>query len=159
VVANGGGDLVIDTTVAHVARVYDYMLGGDANFAVDREAAERSAEPVGGIDAWRYSTHSNRAFLGRVVRWLVEEHGVHQFLDLGSGLPTERNVHEVAQAAAPECLIVYVDFDSVVLAHAHQLLEGTTQGATAFLAPTCANRTPSSLTPPEPWTSTSPWRC
>ncbi|HET6921309.1 MAG TPA: SAM-dependent methyltransferase [Jiangellaceae bacterium] len=122
-VLNGGGvdrePPEIDTTVAHVARVYDYMLGGATNFVVDRDAAERSAELVGGIEVWRYSTRSNRAFLGRVVRWLTEEHGVRQFLDLGSGLPTEQNVHQVAQATAPESRVVYVDFDPVVLAHAH----------------------------------------
>jgi S-adenosyl methyltransferase len=123
----------IDTSTAHVARVYDYMLGGVNNFEVDRLAAERSAEPAGGIEAWRHSTRSNRAFLDRVVRWLVEECGIRQFLDLGSGLPTEQNVHQVAQSAAPESRIVYVDIDAIVLAQAHTLLSGTPEGTTRFL--------------------------
>lgn len=123
----------IDLTTAHVARVYDYMLGGTNNFEVDRVAAERSAEPAGGIEAWRHSTRSNRAFLGRVVRWLVEARGIRQFLDLGSGLPTEQNVHQVAQSLASEARVVYVDIDPVVLAHAHTLLAGTPEGTTRFL--------------------------
>ena len=123
----------IDTTVAHVARVYDYMLGGTTNFEVDREAAERSAEPAGGIEAWRHSTRSNRAFLGRAVRWLAQERGIRQFLDLGSGLPTEQNVHQVAQAAAPDSRIVYVDNDPIVLAHAHALLDSDASGATSYI--------------------------
>jgi SAM-dependent methyltransferase len=124
----------IDTTTAHVTRVYDYMLGGTTNFEVDREAAERSAEPAGGIEAWRHSTRSNRAFLGRVVRWLAEERGIRQFLDLGSGLPTEQNVHQVAQQAALESRVVYVDNDPIVLAYADRLLESTSEGATAYIS-------------------------
>jgi hypothetical protein len=119
-----------------VARVYDYMLGGVNNFEVDRLAAERSAEPAGGIEAWRHSTRSNRAFLGRVVRWLAEECGIRQFLDLGSGLPTEQNVHQVAQSAAPESRIVYVDIDAIVLAQAHTLLAGTPRAPPGSSSPT-----------------------
>jgi S-adenosyl methyltransferase len=104
-------DVDIATDVAHVARIYDYMLGGTTNFEVDRRAAERAAEPMGGLPAVRFSTRSNRAFLGRAVRRLVEDHGIRQFLDLGSGIPTMDNVHEVAQRAAPECKVVYVDFE------------------------------------------------
>lgn len=123
----------IDTTVAHMTRVYEYMLGGKTYFPVDREAAERSAEPAGGIEAWRHSTRSNRAFLGRVVRWLARERGIRQFLDLGSGLPTEQNVHQVAQEAAPESRVVYVDNDPIVLAHAQVLLESSSEGATSYI--------------------------
>jgi SAM-dependent methyltransferase len=123
----------VDTTVAHVARVYDYMLGGTTNFEVDRLAAERSAEPVGGMAVIRHSTRSNRAFLGRAVRWLAQERGIRQFLDLGSGLPTEQNVHQVAQETAPESRVVYVDNDPIVLAHAHTLLESSSEGSTWYI--------------------------
>jgi hypothetical protein len=131
--ASGAYPPEVDTSVAHVARVYDYMLGGTTNFAVDREAAERSAGPAGGIEAWRHSTRSNRAFLGRAVRWLVQKGGVRQFLDLGSGLPTEANVHEVAQQVARDSRVVYVDNDPIVLAHASSLLDTTSEGATAYV--------------------------
>lgn len=123
----------IDTSKAHVSRVYDAMLGGTAHFDVDREAAEAAAAPIGGMEAARYSTRSNRAFLGRAVRWLVEEAGIRQFLDLGSGLPTADNVHQVAQQIAPESRVVYVDFDPIVLAHAHTLMESTPEGAATFV--------------------------
>lgn len=123
----------IDATVAHVARVYEYMLGGKNYFEVDRLAAERSAEPAGGIEAWRHSTQSNRAFLGRAVRWLAQERGIRQFLDLGSGLPTEENVHQVAQRAALDSRIVYVDNDPLVLVHANTLLESSPEGATSYI--------------------------
>lgn len=123
----------IDTTVAHEARVYDYLLGGSNNFEVDREAAGRAGAAVGGIDVARASVRSNRAFLIQVVRYLAGEVGVTQYLDLGTGIPTEDNVHRVAQQAAPEARIVYVDHDPIVLAHAHQLLQGTAPGATEFI--------------------------
>lgn len=124
----------IDTTVPHVARTYDYLLGGTTNFEVDREFTERvSTVFPGGIAAGRAHVRGNRRFLRRVVRHLAAEVGVNQFLDIGSGLPTEDNVHEVAQAVAPDSRIVYVDNDSIVLAHAHQLLKSTAEGETAFL--------------------------
>jgi hypothetical protein len=123
----------IDRNTAHVARVYDAMLGGHSHFEIDRQVAEAAAVPMGGMDAVHYSTGCNRDFLGRAVRWLAEVGGVRQFLDLGSGLPTERNVHEVAQDVAAECRVVYVDFDPVVLAHAHTMMESTPEGAADLL--------------------------
>jgi hypothetical protein len=124
----------IDTSVPHVARVYDYLLGGKANFRVDREAAERaySAWP-GGLEGVRTDARAHRAVLGRVVRYLAVEAGIRQFLDIGTGVPKENNVHEVAQRVAPESRIVYVDRDPIVLAHAHVLLRGTRQGATRYI--------------------------
>jgi len=124
----------IDTSVAHAARVYDYLLGGRANFKVDREVAERvyAAFP-GGIDGVRADVRAHRAALGRVVQFLVRDAGVTQFLDIGTGIPKENNVHEVAQRDAAGARIVYVDKDPVVLAHAHQLLRGTREGATSYI--------------------------
>ncbi len=124
----------IDTSVAHVARVYDYLLGGKANFKVDRDAAERAyAAWPGGLDGVRADALAHRAVLGRVVRYLVREAGIRQFLDIGTGIPKENNVHEVAQREAPESRVVYVDRDPIVLAHAHQLLRGTAEGTTRYI--------------------------
>jgi S-adenosyl methyltransferase len=120
----------IDTSVAHPARVYDYWLGGKDNFAADREAAERVLAVSPGL---RWRVQENRAFLARVVRFLATEAGIRQFLDLGTGIPSANNTHEVAQAAAPSSRIVYVDNDPIVLAHARALLTGTPEGATAYL--------------------------
>jgi hypothetical protein len=124
----------IDTSVAHAARVYDYLLGGRANFKVDREAAARAyiAFP-GGLDGVRADVRQHRAALGRMVRYFVEDAGVMQFLDIGTGIPKENNVHEVAQHAASEARIVYVDRDPIVLAHAHQLLRGTREGSISYI--------------------------
>ena len=118
----------IDTTVAHEARVYDYLLGGTVHFDADRVAAERAAEAVGGLDVARASVQANRAFLGRAVRFLVQM-GIHQFLDVGTGIPGPGHVHHVAREAAPAARIVYVDNDPIVLAHAHALLDGDGGGA------------------------------
>lgn len=124
----------IDTTVPNAARVYDYLLGGTNNFAVDREAAERNnAVLPGGIDAARAEVRANRAFLARAVRYLAGEAGIRQFLDIGTGIPDENNVHAVAQQAAPDARIVCVDYDPVVLAHAHVLLKSTAEGAAAYV--------------------------
>jgi hypothetical protein len=123
----------IDTTKAHIARIYDYMLGGTTNFEVDRRAAEATAATAGGMEAVRASTRGNRALLRRVVRYLVTEEGIRQFLDIGSGLPTEQNVHQVAQEAAPESRIVYVDNDPIVLAHSHTLMASTPEGAVKYV--------------------------
>ncbi len=109
----------LDTSVAHVARVYDYWLGGKDNFAAGRMAGDRV------IDAYPdivFPVRANRAFLARTVRYLVREAGIRQFLDIGTGIPTANNTHEVAQGEVPECRIVYVDNDPVVLAHARALL-------------------------------------
>jgi hypothetical protein len=120
----------LDPRVAHPARVYDYWLGGKDNYAADRAAAELviAANPVvlAGVRA-------NRAFLARAVRYLAREAGVRQFLDLGTGLPTAENTHQVAQAIAPEARIVYVDNDPVVISHARALLASGPAGVTAYV--------------------------
>ena len=127
---DGREQLVIDTSVPHVARVYDYWLGGKNNYAVDRETGD---EAIRAYPDMRSSVRANRAFLRRSVRYLTEEAGVRQFLDVGTGLPSANNTHEVAQAAAPESRIVYVDNDPIVLAHARALLTSDPQGATGYL--------------------------
>jgi predicted O-methyltransferase YrrM len=119
-----------DTGHAHSARIYNYWLGGKDNFAADREAAELAIAANPGIVA---DVRANRAFLARVVRYLARECGIRQFLDIGTGLPTAGNTHEVAQEAAPDARIVYVDNDPVVLAYARALLTSTPEGATRYL--------------------------
>ena len=119
-----------DTSVAHVARVYDCWLGGKDNFAADRIAAEQAKQAYPDIV---FSVRANRAFLARTVRYLAREAGVRQFLDIGTGIPTSNNTHEVAQSVAPECRVVYVDNDPVVLAHARTLLISTQPGVTHYL--------------------------
>jgi hypothetical protein len=111
----------LDVSRPNVARVYDYTLGGKDNFAVDRQVADLSHE----VMPARAGARANRAFLRRAVRHLVAEAGIRQFIDIGSGLPTQGNVHEVAQSIDPAARIVYVDYDPVVLVHARALL-GTT---------------------------------
>ncbi|WP_327585253.1 SAM-dependent methyltransferase [Nonomuraea sp. NBC_00507] len=111
--------LGIDPTVPSIARVYDYFLGGKDNFAVDRQVAEEALKIA--PDA-REAGRANRTFLRRAVEHMVGEAGIRQFLDIGSGLPTQGNVHEIAQAVAPEARVVYVDNDPIVLAHARALL-------------------------------------
>ncbi|WP_405983637.1 SAM-dependent methyltransferase [Streptomyces sp. NBC_00872] len=113
-----GGTFEIDASRPSIARVYDAVLGGDTNFAVDRAIAAESLRIVPEIgDVGRY----NRAVLGRGVRYLARS-GIRQFLDLGSGLPTAQNTHQVARAAAPDSRVVYVDNDPIVLAHGRELL-------------------------------------
>jgi len=120
----------IDTSRPHPARMYDYYIGGKNHFTADRAVAERAlaAWPAG-----RIGLRENRRFLGRVVRYLAAEAGVRQFLDIGSGLPTSQNVHEIAQAVDPSCRVVYVDNDSMVLAHARALLASAPEGRTAYI--------------------------
>jgi SAM-dependent methyltransferase len=118
-----------DTSVAHPARVYDYWLGGKDNFAADREAAEAAIAAFPGIIS---GVRANRAFLGRAVRFLAGRAGIRQFLDIGTGLPTADNTHEVAQRTAAGCRVVYADNDSIVLAHARALLTGA-NGATSYV--------------------------
>jgi hypothetical protein len=125
-----GQALGFDTQHAHSARVYNYWLGGKDNFAADRDAAENAIAANPGIVT---DVRANRAFLARAVRYLAAEGGVRQFLDIGTGLPTASNTHEVAQATAPDARIVYVDNDPIVLAHARALLTSTPEGATAYL--------------------------
>jgi hypothetical protein len=120
----------IDTSKPQAARMYDYYLGGKDNFAADRATAQELMQVVPTI---RAAARENRAFLGRAVRYLVTEAGVRQFLDIGTGLPSANNVHEVAQAAAPSCRIVYVDNDPLVLAHARALLTSSAEGRTAYI--------------------------
>jgi len=110
----------IDTSVPSVARVYDYLLGGKDNFAADREAAERQAAAV---PALPWLARQNRAFLRRAVRFVADQ-GITQFLDLGSGLPTNENVHEVAQQVRPDARVVYVDIDPIAVSHGRALLAG-----------------------------------
>lgn len=119
-----------DTSVAHQARMYDYMLGGKDNYAADRAAVEATLKVY--PDA-AFTARANRAFLGRVIRYLAGEAGVRQFLDIGTGIPTAGNTHEVAQAIAPESRVVYVDYDPVVLAHARALLTSGEAGATRYI--------------------------
>ena len=120
----------IDTSKPHPARMYDYYLGGKNHFAADRETAEKG---LAGWPSGRIAARENRAFLGRAVRFLVEEAGIRQFLDIGTGLPTTNNVHEVAQAVAPSSRIVYADNDPLVLAHARALLTSSSEGRTAYI--------------------------
>ncbi|HEX6469769.1 MAG TPA: SAM-dependent methyltransferase [Streptosporangiaceae bacterium] len=120
----------IDPTKPHSARVWNYWIGGKDHYPIDREVGERVAEVSPKIiDIARHS----RAFLGRVVRYLTAEAGIRQFLDIGTGLPTHDNTHEVAQRVAPECRVVYVDNDPLVLAHAEALLASHPKGACAYI--------------------------
>ena len=124
----------IDTSVAQVARVYDYLLGGKANFPVDRAAAERAyAAWPGGLDGVRADARLQRTVLGRMVRYLLRDAGIRQFLDIGAGIPTEDSAHEVAQREASGSRVVYADRDPVVLAHAHQLLRGTPESVARYI--------------------------
>ncbi|HMH94918.1 MAG TPA: SAM-dependent methyltransferase, partial [Streptosporangiaceae bacterium] len=111
----------IDATVATAARMYDYWLGGHDNFAADRIAALKLAEHAPDVP---FLAKANRAFLGRAVRYLAGEAGIRQFLDLGTGLPTKGNVHQVAQAIVPAARVVYVDNDPMVMAHSRALKTG-----------------------------------
>ena len=120
----------IDTGVAHPARVYDYWLGGKDNYAADREAGEQALLAYPQI---RGNVRSNRAFLRRAVRYLAGSQGIRQFVDIGTGLPSADNTHEVAQRVAPECRVVYVDSDPIVLSHARALLASGPAGACAYL--------------------------
>jgi hypothetical protein len=119
-----------DTTVAHPARRYDYWLGGKDNFAADRESGDAIA---GAFPSIRVAVRENRAFLKRAIEYLVREVGIRQFLDIGTGLPTADNTHEVAQRIAPASRIVYVDNDPIVLVHARALLNSSREGMTAYI--------------------------
>src|SRR3982751_414333 len=119
-----------DTGVAHPARRYNYWLGGKDNFAADRESGDLLAKSY---PAARIAARANRAFLGRAVRHLAADAGIRQFLDIGTGLPTADNTHEVAQRVAPDARIVYVDNDPMVMAHARALLTSTPAGETRYL--------------------------
>jgi hypothetical protein len=113
-----------------MARVYNYWLGGKDNFAADRAAGEQAIAANPGILG---DVRANRAYLAHVVRWLAAERGIRQFLDIGTGIPTVNNTHEVAQSVAPDSRVVYVDNDPVVLAHARALLTSSHAGATDYI--------------------------
>jgi S-adenosyl methyltransferase len=121
-------DLRIDQP--HPARLYDYLLGGKDNYPADREAAEQAI--ADGIDL-RAAARQNRAFLRRASHYLAADAGIRQFLDIGTGIPTSPNLHEIVQAVGPESRVVYVDNDPLVLTHARALLTSTPQGRTAYL--------------------------
>ncbi|MEU9075170.1 SAM-dependent methyltransferase [Kitasatospora sp. NPDC004745] len=121
-------DLRMD--VPHSARVYDYLIGGKTNFEADRVAAHAS------VEAWPalpVSMRTTRDFMQRAVRRLAEEHGIRQFLDIGTGIPTSPNVHEIAQAVAPDARVAYVDNDPIVLTHARALMSSTAEGRTCYV--------------------------
>jgi hypothetical protein len=120
----------IDTTVAHPARLYNYLLGGSVNFEADRAFAGALADA---FPTAKTAAVENRRFLDRVVTYLVKEAGIRQFLDIGTGIPATGNVHDVAQAIDPGARVAYIDNDPIVLAHARQLLKSTPSGATAYL--------------------------
>ncbi len=120
----------IDTSVSHPARIWNYWLGGNDYFRVDKEVGDQI---LGFVPELVRSARADRRFLARAVRYLTVEQGIRQFLDVGTGLPTVDNTHEVAQRIAPESRIVYVDNDPLVLAHAHALLRSTPEGACDFI--------------------------
>jgi len=124
------GPVLFDTTVAHIARVYDYWLGGKDNFAADRAAGDQAIKAFPNIPL---SARANRAYQARVVRFLAGEAGIRQFLDIGTGIPTANHTHQVAQSVAPESRVVYVDNDPIVLSHARALLASHPAGATDYV--------------------------
>jgi hypothetical protein len=128
--ASKAAPLPFDTSVANQARVYDYLLGGKDNYAVDRAAAKALLEVA---PETVFTCRANRAFLGRVVRYLAGQAGIRQFLDIGTGIPTSGNTHQVAQEIAPQTHVVYVDYDPIVLAHARALLTSDEAGATEYI--------------------------
>jgi hypothetical protein len=128
--AETGEELDLHTDRAHGARIYDYVLGGKDNYALDRAAADAAMRAWPGL---RTSMRSNRAFMQRVGRFLAGECGIRQFLDIGTGIPTSPNLHEVVQETAPDARIVYTDNDPIVLAHARALMASAPQGRTAYV--------------------------
>ncbi|MQY23031.1 SAM-dependent methyltransferase [Nocardia macrotermitis] len=120
----------IDTTKAHSARMYDYYLGGKDNFQCDRDAVEQVELAFPTI---KLCARVNRAFMHRATRYLAAEQGVRQFLDIGTGIPTPPNLHQVAQGVAPESRVIYADYDPLVLTHARALMHGTSEGATTYV--------------------------
>jgi hypothetical protein len=120
----------LDTSVAHPARVWNYWLDGNYNYQVDREVGEEVDEAFPGI---RELARQSRKFLFRAIRYLVAEAGIRQFLDVGAGLPTANNTHEIAQGIAPQARIVYVDNDPLVLVHSKALLTSHPEGATLYI--------------------------
>lgn len=127
-----GGSQGIDlrTDVPHSARVYDYLIGGKDNYAADRAAGDASVEAWPSLPT---SMKQTRIFMHRVTRTLAAEYGMRQFLDIGTGIPTPPNLHEVAQEVTPEAQVVYVDNDPIVLAHARALLQSSPEGKTGYI--------------------------
>lgn len=125
-----GESPAFDTSIAHQARIYDYLLGGKDNFAADRRAGEAM---IAAYPDTVVALRANRQFLQRVMRYLADDTGIRQFLDIGTGLPTAPNVHQVVQEIAPQCRVVYVDYDPVVLSHARALLISTPEGVTDYI--------------------------
>ncbi|MEU1278154.1 SAM-dependent methyltransferase [Streptomyces sp. NPDC005805] len=120
----------IDTSRPHPARVYDWYLGGKDNYPVDEELGRK----IMGVDGTaRHVARTNRWFMQRVTRWLAREAGILQYLDIGTGIPTEPNLHQIAQSVAPEARIVYTDNDPIVLTHAEALLRSTPEGVTDYV--------------------------
>ncbi|MFJ9346445.1 SAM-dependent methyltransferase [Streptomyces sp. NPDC101237] len=120
----------LDTSRAHSARMYDYFLGGKDHFEIDKAAALVAAEAHPGIYV---TARENRAFMHRATRVLAREHGIRQWLDIGTGIPTEPNLHQVAQSVAVDARVVYADNDPLVLKYAQRLMRSTTQGRTAYV--------------------------
>jgi hypothetical protein len=120
----------LNTSIPHSARIYDYLLGGKDNFEADRAAAGAIVEASPSLPI---SMRANRQYMARVAHYLAAERGIRQFLDIGTGLPTSPNLHEVVQAVAPESRVVYVDNDPIVLVHARALLTTEPGGATAYI--------------------------
>ena len=130
---NGGASRIasyFDTSKAHMARVYDYWLGGKDHFAADRAAGDAVIQAYPGVLT---TVRANRALLTRMVRYLAGEAGIGQFLDIGTGIPSANNTHEVAQSVNPNARVVYVDNDPIVLVHARALLTSGPAGATSYL--------------------------
>jgi len=121
----------VSLTVPHSARIYDYWLGGKDNFAVDRAVGDAMIKAIPGM---RYMARQNRKFVHRVARDLVAKEGIRQFLDIGTGIPTRPNLHDVAQQIAPESRVVYVDNDPIVLVHARALMTSTDQGRSEYVS-------------------------
>ncbi|MEU0807904.1 SAM-dependent methyltransferase [Streptomyces sp. NPDC005970] len=122
--------LNIDTTKPHSARMYDYYLGGKDHYQVDEEAAAHVMAVFPGV---KTCARENRSFMHRATRWLAGEAGIRQFLDIGTGIPTAPNLHQVAQSVAPDARVVYADNDPIVLAYAQALLNGTPEGRTTYI--------------------------
>ncbi|MFJ9626409.1 SAM-dependent methyltransferase [Streptomyces sp. NPDC091280] len=120
----------IDTSRPHSARMYDYYLGGKDHFEVDKQAAESVSGVFTGVFV---AARENRAFMHRATRALAREHGIRQWLDIGTGIPTEPNLHQVAQSVVPEARVVYADNDPLVLKYAERLMRSTKQGRTAYV--------------------------
>ncbi|MCO1659757.1 SAM-dependent methyltransferase [Pseudonocardia humida] len=128
--AESDAEFDLQTDRAHGARIYDYILGGKDNYPADREAGDNSLKVW---PALRVHMNANRAFMHRVGRYLAAECGVAQFLDIGTGIPTSPNLHDVVQLINPAARVVYTDNDPIVLAHARALMVGTPEGRTAYI--------------------------